>query len=77
MSTPKTYTDPTALEAHIATCASEGISVKISENDSFVSVETTTRWGSRDLDIFRKTDGKKITSFADMKRFLHHLIQKG
>ena len=73
-----TYTRPlTALEDHLAWLESEGIAVSVSENDSFVSVQTTTRWGSRDLNIFRKTDGKKVSSFDDMKHHLHSLIQKG
>ena len=71
-----TYSRPnTPLEDHIAWCVSEGLSVSVSENESFVSVETTARWGQKDLNIFRKHDGKKITSFDDMKHHLHSFIK--
>lgn len=77
MNTPtQTYTRiPNPLDSHLAWCENEGISVYIVENDTFVSVETTTRWGSKDLDIFRKSDGKKISSFDDMKHHLHSFIK--
>jgi hypothetical protein len=73
-----TYTLPTTdVESHIAWAESEGHTVKVYENESFVSVETITKWGSRDLDLFRKSDGKKITSFDDMKSHLASIIRKG
>ena len=75
MSTPtKTYTDPTEVETHLATCASEGIKTRITANNDFVVVETTTRWGSNDCDIFLKSNGKKITSFTDIKKHLRTMI---
>ncbi len=79
MSTPtQTYNRPNSpLDDHLAWCESEGIATSISANEFVVSVETTTRWGSTGLDIFRKSDGKKITSFDDLKTWLSILIKKG
>ena len=79
MSNPKqTYARPnTPLEDHLARVRDEGHTIILDENDSLVSVETITRWNSRDLNIFRKSDGKKITSFEDMRAFLHLLIREG
>ena len=78
MKTTPTYTRPsTPLDDHIAWCESEGLAVSVSESEFLVSVETTTRWGTRDLDIFRKSDGKKVSSFDDMKHFLSSFIKKG
>ena len=71
------YTKPTTqIDDHINDNREAGHTVSVSENEDFVSVETVTRWGSRQVNIFRKTNGKMITSFDEMRNILHLIIMR-
>lgn len=71
-----TYTKPTTqIDDHINCNVEAGHTVSVYEHNEFVSVETVTRWGSRQVNIFRKANGKMITSFDEMRNILHHIIR--
>ena len=73
----------TPLGDHIAWNIKEGHTVSVYEYKDYVSVETTKsfdksldrRW--KDIEIFHKSTGKKITSPDDWRHILHTLIREG
>ena len=73
----------TPLGEYIAWNIEEGHAVSVYEYKDYVSVETTKSFDKslnkawKDIEIFHKSTGKKITSEHTMKDILHSLIREG
>jgi hypothetical protein len=69
----------TPLGDHIAWNIKEGHTVSVYEYKDYVSVETTMSFDKRwtDIEIFYRSNGKKITRESTMKNILHSLIREG
>ena len=77
----QTYTKPAPHPLHIdsliARNKEEELDFTIHESQNFVTVETVLYEKRKDISIFRRRNGMKITRPDDFKEILHHLIRSG
>ncbi|MBD36082.1 MAG: hypothetical protein CL512_04875 [Actinobacteria bacterium] len=77
----QTYTKsaphPLHIDSLIARNKEEGRKFEIHESQNLLTVETTLYQGRKDISIFRRSNGMKITRPDDFKEILHHLIRSG
>lgn len=73
-----TLTLTTPLGEHIAWNIEEGRTVSVYEYKDYVSVETTLDRKWKDIEIFHKSTGKRVTRNTNtMENILHTLIREG
>ena len=77
----QTYTKsaphPLHIDSLIAHNKKEGKKFTIDESQNFLTVETVLYERRKDISIFRKSNGMKITRLDDFKEILHYLIKSG